>query len=580
MNQDNKNLLNSFASSVIDVLVPNNVLSVTMPKQTHERDLPDLFSNIRSNQEKVFLDLKFDEGIFDLILGTVPLNLRANYLGETKFDTKEASFEIILRLCENLSQNGFGIFPLGPLGFYGLRNEKFINLMESKNIFINGYINLPEKILHPATSLRPILVVISRNKSGLILDTLEEGIDLKKLCLKYFGDTTNQLKKEKTSQTKISESKISKTGFTEAKLGIEELKSYEKFEIKDNIQKEFRGFKYIDIQKQIDRLETRYKDFKKIKFKDTIQEYSMGRSGKSFSKLDNCIYFRILGTNKSLITDQKELTGRIDNYIQVQLKSDFSNQYLKIFFKSHLGELILRYVFNSSLFPRLDRKILWMTEIPFPNFAVQSQVVETNIRFEKLELEINQLKNQISLNPQSVSVLTKIDSMLEISNSLTESDVVKSLVLQGESKTLEFKQTFQYCLKTQKREPYIELSCLKTLVGFLNSDGGTLFIGVEDSGLFPGVNFEINEFHRNSHDRFQLHLKDKIKSRIGSQCLSYINSKIIDLDSIAILEITCLPSKEEVFLDNKDFYVRTSPSTEKLEGRDLSSYLQRRFNNN
>jgi len=577
MNQDNENLLNNFASSVVDVLVPNNILSVTMPKQTDERDFPDFFSSVKNAQEKVFLDLKFDEGIFDLILGTIPLHLRANHLGTTKFDTKEASFEIILRLCENLSQNGFGIFPLGPLGFYGLRNEKFIKLMESKNIFINGYINLPEKILQPVTNLRPILVVISKNKSELILDSLDEGIDIKKLCLKFFGDTAKAFKREETSQTKISESKTLKTVLNEAKLGIELSRSYEEFGTKDDIKKEFRGFQSIDIQKQIDRLETRYNDFKKIKFKDTIQEYVMGRTGKTFAKLDNCIYFRTLGTNNSLITDQKELTGRIDNYIQVQLKSDFLNQYLKIFFKSHLGELIFKYVFNSSLLPRLDRKILWMTEIPFPNLAIQSQVIETNNRFEKLELEINQLKNQISLNPQSVSVLTKIDSMLEISNSLTESDVIKSLVLQGESKTLEFKQTFQYCLKTQKKQPYIEISCLKTLVGFLNSDGGTLLVGVEDSGLFPGVNFEIKEFHRNSTDRFLLHLKDKIKSRLGSHCLSNLETKIIDIDNQLVLEIVCEPSKDEVFLDNKDFYVRTSPSTEKLEGRDLSSYVLNRF---
>ena len=58
MNQDNENLLNSFASSVVDVLVPNNILSVTMPKQTDERDFPDFFSSVKNAQEKVFLDNK------------------------------------------------------------------------------------------------------------------------------------------------------------------------------------------------------------------------------------------------------------------------------------------------------------------------------------------------------------------------------------------------------------------------------------------------------------------------------------------------------------------------------------------
>lgn len=573
MDNEEKNLLNDFASNIQEVLKPTNTLSVTVPEHGSERDLPNLFLNAKSSQKKTFLDLTFDEGVFDLILGTIPINFRSKGVGDVTFETIEASFEIILGLSENLSENGVGVFLLGPLGFGGARGEKFLKRMEEKELFVKGYINLPPKILSPATSLRPILVVISKTRSELILDSLETGTDLKKLCLKFFQDPIDGLRDSIHQAVQTKKPENSPNVIRTARFGISKITSNEEA----YPTTEFRGFQSIDIQNQINRLETRYNDFKKIKFEDAIQTYSLGKPGKMFPELENSVYFKVLGTNKSLITDQKDLTGRLENYIQVQLKPEFSNQYLKIFFKSHLGELILQYVFNISFLPRLDRKVLWMTEVPFPNLTIQNQVVETNIRFEKLELEIDQLKKQISLNPQSVSVLSKIDSMLEISNSLTDGDRIKSLVLQGESKALEFKQTFQYCLRTQKKEPYIEVSCLKTLVGFLNSDGGTLFVGVEDSGMFPGIDFEIHEFHRNSHDRFMLHLKDKIKTRLGSQCLSYINSKIVDVDNISILEINCSPSKEEVFLDNKDFYVRTSPSTDKLEGRDLSSYVLKRF---
>ena len=44
-----------------------------------------------------------------------------------------------------------------------------------------------------------------------------------------------------------------------------------------------------------------------------------------------------------------------------------------------------------------------------------------------------------------------------------------------------------------------------------------------------------------------------------------------------VFKIKCLPSNEEIFLDNKEFYIRTSPSTDKLEGRDLSTYVKNRF---
>ena len=44
-----------------------------------------------------------------------------------------------------------------------------------------------------------------------------------------------------------------------------------------------------------------------------------------------------------------------------------------------------------------------------------------------------------------------------------------------------------------------------------------------------------------------------------------------------ILKIECSQSDHEVFVD-KDFYVRMGPSTNKLEGRELATFIKDRFN--
>ena len=169
MNVEYQNLINDFISNIQSVLKPVDILSVTVPEHDDKKDFPNLFCDAKSTQQKTLLDLTFQEGVFDLILGTVPIGLRLKGIGDVQFETDDASFEIILRLSENLSKNGFGVFTLGPLGFGGLRGEKFIERMEEKGIFVKGYINLPPKILSPITSLRPILVVLSRIKSEYIL---------------------------------------------------------------------------------------------------------------------------------------------------------------------------------------------------------------------------------------------------------------------------------------------------------------------------------------------------------------------------------------------------------------------------
>ena len=56
-------------------------------------------------------------------------------------------------------------------------------------------------------------------------------------------------------------------------------------------------------------------------------------------------------------------------------------------------------------------------------------------------------------------------------------------IKRGEDRYTEFKSTLLYSLNTNKIEKYIEFACAKTVCAFLNSEGGHLFIGVEDDGI-------------------------------------------------------------------------------------------------
>ena len=554
MNGLRTELFKSFVNSLLNVHNVENVLIVDNPDKKPSMKQPfgmlstDYFPDTVQTEEKFFLDLDYNEGTFDLILGNIPMGLRSRSKAESLFNHNKQNWDIIYQLSENLNKDGIGVFLLESLGFHGSIGSKFIDSMKDRGVYVNGYLNLPEKFLEPLTSIRPILVVTSKSDKGFQLGVLTQPESIDQVVKEFFGK------------------------------GVDKKLVY-----KDDI-KSFRGFRSIDIRNQISRLETRYKDFKETRFENIVEQYTLGKEKIPFEELDNCLYFKRRGKNIPLIDNLSDLTGRRDNYIQVQLSPNVSNKYLQIFFQSTLGELILDYVMNSGFIPSLDKEILLSLDLPIPSRTIQDQIVLTSKRYEMLEQEISSMKKQISLNPQSVSTLEKIDSMLEISSSLSEGDKIKSLILQGESKSLEFKQTFQHCIKNKKKEKYIEESCLKTIVGFLNTEGGILLIGVEDSGLIPGINSERKIHHKDSNDKFILHMKDKIKSRIGmffdsKEQTSVIDIRWIEVDDITVLEVTCLPSEEEVFLDNEDFYIRLSPSTEILTGKNLSSYVVKRFYN-
>ena len=503
---------------------------------------PNVFPTDRFDIYQSFPTLNFKEKNIDLILASIPLEVRGKSCAGVEFPTSNLSWEVILELSLCLSENGIGAFLMGPLGFHGTQGEKFLSRMKKSGIHVNSYLDLPQKLLAPLTHINPILVFVSKHETPIHLESLTGIADVDNICLNLFS-------------------------FNEVINNP-----------KNKIRKKFRGFKFLEIERQISRLETRYKEFKSKKLETLVLNLVRGKENNSFQEIENAIYLKRTIGSDQLVTDLNEISGRIDNWVQIELHDTVSNEYLKSFFSSTLGSLIVKSCSGGSVIQRIDLNLLLSTEIPIPDLAIQKQIIEVKNRIDRLEVEISDLKNEVSLNPQNSSVIQKIDSMLRTSKALTKGDQIKTLILQGESKSLEFKQTFQYCIHRKNKEKDIETSSLKTIVGFLNAEGGVLLIGVEDNGLIPGLAVEIDKFHK-TKDKYLLNLKNKIKDRIGLPYFRFLTIEFVEVDDVFVLQVVCKSSNEEVFLDNSDFYIRTSPSTEKLEGRDLSTYVRNRFYN-
>src|SRR3989339_101622 len=105
---------------------------------------------------------------------------------------------------------------------------------------------------------------------------------------------------------------------------------------------------------------------------------------------------------------------------------------------------------------------------------------------------------------------------------------------------------------------------------------GKLFIGVNDSGEINGISQDKFE----NYDKFNLHLTNLIKDKIGKEFLPFINLKSFLIEGKTIVEIECKKSDKPIFLkDNKDeeFFIRAGPSSVQLNGRELVEYISRRF---
>jgi len=161
-----------------------------------------------------------------------------------------------------------------------------------------------------------------------------------------------------------------------------------------------------------------------------------------------------------------------------------------------------------------------------------------------------------------------------ISNANFENEVF-ALIDAGESATLEFKSTLRTNLKTGKVGKEIEIAWMKTVVALMNSDGGILLIGVDDDGKIIGTEAD----HFENDDKCRLHFKNLINHHIGPELSRFIHLKIKELQEKTILVVECERVRKPVFLTmgkNEDFYVRSGPSSLKLNMSQMVKYLEQR----
>lgn len=153
---------------------------------------------------------------------------------------------------------------------------------------------------------------------------------------------------------------------------------------------------------------------------------------------------------------------------------------------------------------------------------------------------------------------------------------IAELVSAGESPHVEFKSTLRLNLHTHQYDPKMELAVLKTIAGLLNSQGGTLIVGVQDDGTPIGI--EVDGFP--NEDKFSLHFINLVTHRIGSPHMMYIHPRFEDYRGKRVFVVECWAARSAVYVKDPGgdrFYVRTGPATSELGGKDALAFIQERF---
>lgn len=502
--------------------------------QQKKADFPKGFIHDRPiNALEMVRDRQFDA----IISFSQGMGLRSVHWVNNKQDLNIIAPENWINIAQALTlltDQGKAIFLAEPSLWSSQRGQKLVEELKSKNYFVNALFELPPNSLE-LTSLRPYLYYLSRHKTkNLFVVELTEDSDIKQIIKNY---------KNNTASTNLLEGIFVKPDA-------------------------FRNFQSYRVISEFNTLTRHYKSFRKIAIKDFVVEAKTS----DFIEDENSVYIRLAGNFKAV--KLKDITK--NKYVQLILNPNKINPvYLHNFLNTDIGQKFLGSFSSGSYIQHLSVNDLLNAELYLLPLDLQHKTVEILRNAEDTIQKLQDFQNTAIYEPSKATKVNQdLQNLIDALEPLSEEECLLKRIRNGENRGTEFKSVLRKGAGEREANSNLEHAVLKTICGFLNTDGGALFVGVEDDGNILGINYA--EF--NNSDKFLLHFKNLIKGQIGANYYPYISYRIVNLLKQEVLVVDVEKSDRPVYMGKEQtFYVRTNPATDELRGRELVEYIENHF---
>ena len=249
-----------------------------------------------------------------------------------------------------------------------------------------------------------------------------------------------------------------------------------------------------------------------------------------------------------------------DNYLHRQTVNEIAN-------RVHLTAET-----SWALSDKRPEEYLPLVEENFPG-ALSAQFVPLDPTLWKVEHYEEFLKERRKIIARKLNEY--MESLIE-EPEVTHRRPISELIDLGESYVLEFKSTLQWDVVTGQKRKELRHSSLKTIAAFLNSQGGTLVIGVEDDGKVFGLNRDL-EFAQNSSDGFERLLVSLVSESMGITTAPYYRVRFENVENETVCVIEVERSPEPIFMNfenRKVFCIRAGNTTRILDSEETLKYVE------
>jgi hypothetical protein len=158
---------------------------------------------------------------------------------------------------------------------------------------------------------------------------------------------------------------------------------------------------------------------------------------------------------------------------------------------------------------------------------------------------------------------------------------IRRLVAHGESAEVEFKSSLRHDAATGGANTDLTKAVTKTFAAFLNCRGGTLLIGVADSGDVVGIDTDLKTLGKKPNlDGFELCLREAVGSHLGNDVNPVIDLSFGSVDGRTVAIASCAAHHKPVFHEDRgsvSLFVRAGNGTRGLDVREAVEFVSSRW---
>jgi hypothetical protein len=155
---------------------------------------------------------------------------------------------------------------------------------------------------------------------------------------------------------------------------------------------------------------------------------------------------------------------------------------------------------------------------------------------------------------------------------------IKELIDEGESETVEFKASIRYDIDTKGANAELIRGPLKTISAFMNTEGGTLLVGVTDQGEVIGIEKDLKTLRHATLDEYERHLRQGLIDAIGVEFTPYVKVSFPEVEGTQICRVDVGTTPKPVFFAGKgrgkEFYIRSGPRSDPLDPEATHGYIE------